>query len=184
MILTNNKKIYKESIKLKNLYFGKGTDRFKHNNIGWNQRFTNLQAAIGLAQLERIKKIVQKKKVIGKYYNKKLQILSNKLHLPLEETAYCKNIFWVCGFVIKENIKVNAKFIINSLRKKGIECRPFFYPMHLQPIYRKMKIFKKLNYPVSEIVSKKGFYIPSGLGITQKQQDKVINNLLKIFQKY
>ena len=182
MILTNNKKIYKESIKLKNLYFGKGTDRFKHSNIGWNQRFTNLQAAIGLAQLERIKKIVQKKKAIGKYYNKKLKILSNKLHLPLEETLYCKNIFWVCGFVIKENIKVNAKFIINSLRKKGIECRPFFYPMHLQPIYRKMKIFKKLNYPVSEIVSKKGFYIPSGLGITQKQQDKVINNLLKVFQ--
>jgi perosamine synthetase len=71
MILTNNKKIYEESIKLKNLYFGKGTNRFKHNDIGWNQRFTNLQAAIGLAQLERIGKIVQKKKVNIKKFKKK-----------------------------------------------------------------------------------------------------------------
>ena len=65
MILTNNKKIYEESIKLKNLYFGKGTNRFKHREMGWNQRFTNIQAAIGLAQLERIKKIIKKKIFIG-----------------------------------------------------------------------------------------------------------------------
>jgi perosamine synthetase len=182
MILTNNKKIYKESIKLKNLYFGKGTNRFKHNEIGWNQRFTNLQAAIGLAQLERIKKIIEKKKAIGSYYNKKLQILSDKIHLPLEQTSYCKNIFWVCGFVIKDNIEVNAEFVINSLRKKGIECRPFFYPMHCQSVYSKMKIFPKAKYPISEKISQKGFYIPSGLGITRKEQDVVISKVINLFK--
>ena len=182
MILTNNKKIYEESIKLKNLYFGKGTNRFKHNDIGWNQRFTNLQAAIGLAQLERIGKIVQKKKVIGDYYTKKLQILSDKLYLPLEQTSYCKNIFWVYGIVIKDSIKVNAESVINSLRKKGIECRPFFYPMHCQSAYLKMKLFTKVKYPISEKISKKGFYIPSGLGITRKEQDVVINKVINLFK--
>jgi perosamine synthetase len=182
MILTDNNKIYEEVLKLKNLYFGKGINRFKHNEIGWNQRFTNIQAAIGLAQLERINQIIKKKIFIGKYYTKKLSILSDKLELPLASIEYCNNIYWVYGLVIKEHIKTNANSIINILRKKNIECRPFFYPMHLQPVYRKMKIFKKLNYPVSEIISSKGFYIPSGLGITQKEQDKVINTLLKVFK--
>ena len=182
MILTNNKKIYKESIKLKNLYFGKGTDRFKHSNIGWNQSFTNLQAAIGLAQLERIKKIVQKKKAIGNYYTKKLQIISDKVHLPIDSTSYCKNIYWVYGIIVKDHIKINAAFIINFLKKKGIECRPFFYPMHCQKAYLKMNLFSKIHYPISEKISKKGFYIPSGLGIKRKEQDEVISKVISLLE--
>ena len=182
MILTNKKKIYEEILKLKNLYFGKSTDRFKHKEIGWNQRFTNLQAAVGLAQLERIDQIVKKKIFIGEYYSKKLRTLSHKIHLPLKNTNYCKNIFWVYALVIKNNIKINAKFLIKTLRKKGIECRPFFYPMHLQPVYKKMKIFKNLKYPNSEIISNKGFYIPCGLGISIKEQNKVIKALLEVFR--
>ena len=182
MILTNKKKIYEEILKLKNLYFGKSTDRFKHKEIGWNQRFTNLQAAVGLAQLERIDQIVKKKIFIGEYYSKRLRTLSHKIHLPLKNTNYCKNIFWVYALVIKNNIKINAKFLIKTLRKKGIECRPFFYPMHLQPVYKKMKIFNNLKYPNSEIISNKGFYIPCGLGISIKEQNKVIKALLDVFK--
>ena len=165
MILTNKKKIYEEILKLKNLYFGKSTDRFKHKEIGWNQRFTNLQAAVGLAQLERIDQIVKKKIFIGEYYSKRLRTLSDKIHLPLKNTNYCKNIFWVYALVIKNNIKINAKFLIKTLRKKGIECRPFFYPMHLQPVYKKMKIFNNLKYPNSI-----------------KEQNKVIKALLDVFK--
>jgi perosamine synthetase len=183
MILTNNKKIYEESVKLKNLYFGKGTNRFKHNDIGWNQRFTNLQASIGLAQLERIKQIIKKKIFIGKYYSKKLSILGDKLELPLTKTNYCNNIYWVYGLVIKDHIKIKADFIINILRKKNIECRPFFYPIHKQPVYKKMKIFNKEKYSNSERISEKGFYIPCGLGITVKEQNKVIKNIINVFQK-
>jgi perosamine synthetase len=183
MILTNKKEIYEEILKLKNLYFGTGINRFKHNDIGWNQRFTNIQAAIGLAQLERIKQIVKKKIFIGKYYTKKLSILGDKLELPLAKTNYCKNIYWVYGLVIKDHIKIKADFIINILRKKNIECRPFFYPMHKQPVYKKMKIFIKQKYLNSERISEKGFYIPCGIGITIKEQNKVIKNIINVFQK-
>ena len=182
MISTNNKKIFQNVLKLKNLHFGKGLNRFKHLGMGWNQRFTNLQASIGLAQLERIKKIVKKKISVGIYYTKKLSILSDKIYLPLNNTKYCKNIYWVYGVVIKDHIKFKAKRIITILKKKGIECRPFFYPMHSQPVYKKMKIFNKAKYPVSEKLSEKGFYIPSGIGITRKEQDLVISQLLKIFK--
>jgi perosamine synthetase len=182
MILTNNKRIIQNVLKLKNLYFGKGLNRFKHLGIGWNQRFTNLQASIGLAQLERIKDIVKKKISVGLYYTKKLSVLSEKIHLPINNTKYCKNIYWVYGIVIKDNIKFNAKKVINILKKKGIESRPFFFPMHCQPIYKKMKIFNKVKYSVSKKISEKGFYIPSGIGITRKEQDLVISQLLKIFK--
>ena len=183
MILTNKKKIYQEILKLKNLYFGKGINRFKHDGIGWNQRFTNLQAAVGLAQLERINQIIKKKIFIGKYYTNKLSALRDKLELPLIKTKYCNNIYWVYGLVIKDHIKINAALVINILRKKNIECRPFFYPMHKQPIYKKMKIFNKEKYLNSEKISKKGFYIPCGLGITIKEQNEVIKNIINVFEK-
>ena len=112
-----------------------------------------------------------------------MSILGDKLELPLAKTNYCKNIYWVYGLVIKDHIKIKADFIINILRKKNIECRPFFYPMHNQPVYKKMKIFAKEKYLNSERISEKGFYIPCGLGITIKEQDKVINNIIKVFKK-
>ena len=85
--------------------------------------------------------------------------------------------------MIKDNIKLNASRAITILKKNGIDCRPFFYPMHIQPIYKKMKIFNNTKFPISEKISKKGFYIPSGLGITRREQDIVINKIIKIFNK-
>ena len=115
------------------------------------------------------------------YYTKKLSLISDKINLPLTSVKYCKNIHWVYGVVIKDNIKLNASKAIQILKKNGIDCRPFFYPMHVQPIYKKMKIFDKTKFPISEKISKKGFYIPSGLGITLREQDIVINKIIKIF---
>jgi perosamine synthetase len=182
MIVANKKKIYQRLLKLKNLYFGKGTNRFKHKEKGWNCRLTNLQAAIGLAQLEKIKKIVKKKFFIGNYYRKNLLNLSNKIILPLESNSYCKNIYWVYGLIIKDKINIKADKIIDILKRKGVECRPFFYPMHKQPVFKKIGIFKKEYYPISEKLSAKGFYIPSGIGMTINEQDKVINVLYKVFK--
>ena len=103
--------------------------------------------------------------------------------MPLTKTNYCKNIYWVYGLVIKDHIKIKADFIINMLRKRNIECRPFFYPMHKQPVYKKMKIFNKKKYSNSERISEKGFYIPCGLGITIKEQNEVIKKIINLFQK-
>ena len=80
-------------------------------------------------------------------------------------------------------MQIKADFIINMLRKRNIECRPFFYPMHKQPVYKKMKIFNKKKYSNSERISEKGFYIPCGLGITIKEQNEVIKKIINLFQK-
>ena len=140
---------------------------------------TNMQAALGLVQLKKLKFFVKKKKYLGKFYNLKLKNLKN-IQLPLNKTSYAKNIYWVYGVVLKNKKKL-AKNYINILKKEGIDCRPFFCPMHLQPVFKKMKLFKRESYPVSEKLFKYGFYIPSGIGNTDKEINFVIKIIKKLF---
>ena len=94
--------------------------------------------------------------------------------------SYANNIYWVFGILVKKNSKISRNKIMKMLLKKNIETRPFFLPMNKQKIFKKMKLFNRIKAPNSEYLSKNGFYLPSGLGITNKQIDFVIKNLLKI----
>ena len=179
MILTNNKSIYLKSKSLRNLCFGK-INRFNHDDIGYNYRFTNIQAAIGCAQLKNIKWIVKRKMEIGRRYYQKLKNNKN-LFIQKPFNQYSKNIYWVVGILIYNKKGINKKAKVQKLRKKGIETRDFFYPMHRQSIIKKLKIFKKKeNYPVSEKLFNQGFYLPSGLGIKNHQIDEICKYLNKI----
>lgn len=177
MCLTNDKFLAEKCRSLKNLCFS--NPRFVHHNLGWNYRMTNMQAAIGLAQTERIDEIILRKRQIGDRYYSNLKSLKNDFDLPSNK-SYAKNIFWVFGLCIKSNKKYNAKDIIEKLNLKGIGSRPFFYSLHKQPIFNKMNLFKDEYYPISELMSKNGFYLPSGLAITNDQIDYVSNSLIDI----
>ena len=182
MILTNNKKLYSKCKSLRNLCFGVGKNRFNHDDIGWNYRMTNMQAAIGCGQLKNIKWIIKRKKQIGKKY---ITILKNcdKIEIQVEKLKYAENIFWVFGVLLKKNIKISRDQIVNKLLKYNIQTRNFFIPMHKQKIFQKMKIFNKnKKFINSEKLSKNGFYLPSGLAISNKEIDFVGNTLLKILQ--
>ena len=180
MICTNSKKYYEKCKSLRNLSFSKSFyDRFNHDDIGWNYRMSNLQAALGCGQLKNINWIIKRKREIGnKYYSK----LKNKDNIILQKNtiSYAKNIYWVFGILVKKNSKISRNKIMKKLLKKNIETRPFFLPMNKQKIFKKMKLFNRIKAPNSEYLSKYGFYLPSGLGITNKQIDFVIKNLLKI----
>jgi perosamine synthetase len=184
MVLTNNKIYHERILKIKNLYFGKGLKRYLHEEIGSNFRMTSFQAAYGLSQLKNLNKITNIKISLGNKYTKLLNKISTHVRLPLTKTEYCRNIYWVYGVVLKENIKFDNKFIISLLKKKGIECRPFFTPMNLQPVYKKLGFFKKQKMKNSEYLSKKGFYIPSGIGTSDSQIKKVCKEIISIFNKY
>ena len=179
MILTNNKNVYLKSKSLRNLCFGK-INRFNHDDIGYNYRFTNIQAAIGCAQLKNIKWIVKRKMEIGNRYYKHLKNNKN-LFIQKPFNEYSKNIYWVVGILIYNKKNINKKIIVKKLKKKGIETRDFFYPMHKQNVIKKLKIFKKKeNYPVSEKLFKQGFYLPSGLNIKNHEIDTICKYLNKI----
>jgi perosamine synthetase len=178
MILTDDKNLAEECRKLRNLYFQEN-NRFVHEKLGWNYRMTNLQAAVGVAQLEQLDQFIKKKRYIGELYNKKLSGLKN-VQLPLIKTDYATNIYWVYGIVLKSEFKLNAKEVLKKLINENIGCRPFFYPMHLQPVFRKSNLFDNQHYPVAENLYERGFYIPSGLSLDEKKISQVVDALYKI----
>ena len=180
MILTNDKKIYNKCESLRNLCFGVGAKRFNHDDIGWNYRMTNLQAAIGCGQLKNISWIIRRKRQIGERY---ISILKkcNKIYIQPYKLSYSKNIFWVFGILLKKNANISRDLVTKKLLKHNIQTRNFFYPMHKQKIFKKMRLFpKKQKFPNSDYLSKKGFYLPSGIGITNVEIDFVAKTLLKI----
>jgi perosamine synthetase len=138
-----------------------------------------MQAALGVAQLEQIDSIIKKKRWIGQKYNELLNDIE-VINLPLNETDYCENIYWVYAITLKEKFKKNAKEVMRELAEFKIGTRPFFYPMHKQPVFNKSGLFLDVHLPNSEKLYEKGFYIPSGLSLTEEQINEVSQVLHKI----
>tara|TARA_B100001175_G_C19514040_1_gene645982 strand:+ start:4816 stop:5937 length:1122 start_codon:yes stop_codon:yes gene_type:complete len=178
MIVTNDKNIYQKCLLLRNIYFN-NVRRFKHFGLGWNYRLTNLQSALGVAQLSKLEKFVKIKRKIGNYYHNRLSHLKS-VYNPVTKLKYCDNIFWVYGLVLKNKSKYKVENLRKKLLKRGIETRNFFWPLNKQPILNKMGYFNNKTFPVSEYLSKNGFYIPSGLALKKKDQDYVIKNICEL----
>ena len=177
MILTNNSSYAEKARKLRNLCFEPGR-RFVHKSLGYNYRMTNMQAAIGCAQVERIEELVKKKIAIGQYYQKHLRDIPG-LQLPIEKD-WAKNVYWMYGLVLNESTGENADSFALKMKNIGIETRPFFLGMHEQPYYRNKGFFIGESYPVTEFIARQGLYIPSGLNLTPDIQDKVIIAVRKL----
>ena len=175
MIMTNDESLAEHCRSLKNLCF-LPTKRFVHEELGWNFRMTNLQAALGVAQLEQLDEFVLRKRKMGNYYSNQLSGLKN-IQLPLLKTTYADNIFWVYGIVLHDDFPFDAEACMKKLHAKGIGCRPFFWGMHEQPVFHKMGLFKGENYPVSEKLSRRGFYIPSGMALTEEHMQRVVTEV-------
>ena len=178
MVVTDDVRIFEHCRYMRNLCFQE-SPRFVHEHLGWNLRMSNLQAAVGVAQLERLAEFVARKRKMGMRYSELLHELPG-VQLPLERTAYAENVYWVYGLVLDESHQISAAEIIYRLKEEGIGARPFFYPMHLQPLFRKMGWFRNEKYPVAENLSKKGFYIPSGLALTDEQMEETAEVLWRI----
>ena len=139
---------------------------------------TNIQASLGLSQLQNIKKVIEKKMNIGNYYFQKLKKNKNLQILP-PSNSFSKNIYWVVGIVIK-NKKIKVKTIMRKLLSCGIQTRPFFWPMNEQKIFKKLKIFDNSKYPNSKYLSRRGFYLPSYLKLKNKEIDYICSIVNKI----
>ena len=170
MVLTDNDELNEKLRRLRNLGF-LPQRRFYHEELGYNFRMTNIQAAIGLAQLERIEKHINIKRKIGKLYTDLLKNIPY-LQLPVEK-EWVKNIYWMYGVVLDEKTRMNAKEFGKKLLKNGVQTRPFFLGMHEQSAFHKMGLFKDEHYPVAERIAKQGMYLPSGLTLTEEEIDVV-----------
>jgi len=142
------------------------TKKYWHDAVGYNYRMTNLQAAVGVAQLERIEWFVERKRMVANLYRNHLADIGN-LVLPTEKD-YAKNIFWMFTICIREACKVSRDELMQLLKSEGVDTRPVFFPLHVMPPYCTEK-----TYPNSEKISKAGISLPSSAALTEQDVDRV-----------
>ena len=180
MIVTDDDSLAQKCRSYRNLCF-EPENRFVHKKLGWNYRLTNIQAAIGLAQLERIDFIIKEKRRIGYLYNKYLA--NHKcIKLPKERMEYAENIYWVYGVLINTFSRgLSIKNVINKLKAKGIGSRPFFYPLHKQPVLKDyIDNYQEINLYVSESLYERGLYLPSSIDLSEEEIKYICNSLKKL----
>jgi perosamine synthetase len=179
MVVTDDEALAERCRGLRNLCFQKGR-RFVHEELGWNYRLTNLQAAVGVAQLEQLDGFVVRKRRMGVRYTELLDGVGD-LQLPVAGTDYAENIYWVYGILIDEKRHLDAAEVMSRLAEKRVGIRLFFWPMHEQPAFKKMGLFKQESYPVAERLARQGFYLPSGLGLGDEQMEYVADCVRELF---
>jgi perosamine synthetase len=181
MIVTDDDTLAEKCRSLRNLCF-QPQQRFLHEELGWNLRMTNLQAALGLAQLERLDEFISRKRKMGRLYTELLQDTPG-LQLPIPSTDYAENIYWVYGIVLNDEVPFAAAAAMKRLGEAKIGTRPFFWCMHEQPVFRKRGLFLDESCPVAERLARRGFYIPSGLALTEEQIERVVKAVQEVFKK-
>jgi perosamine synthetase len=169
MVLTRDDRLAQKCRELRNLCFGQ-PHRFVHESLGWNYRMSNLQAAVGVAQLERLEQTLKKKRLVGAWYDELLGRFDRIEMLP-QRTAYAENIYWVNGIVLRD-APLDASIAMTRLAARGVGTRPFFWPMHEQPVLRRMGFFEGITCPVAERIARRGFYLPSGVTLTRPQVER------------
>jgi len=165
MIVTNDEKIAERARRLKDQAYSPER-RFLHTDIGFNYRMTNIQAAIGLAQLEHIDEFVEKRRRNAYLYNSRLKDVPG-ITLPPEK-EWAKNVYWMYSILIEDEFGMSRDELMERLKERGIETRTFFIPMHEQPAFLNLGLFKGERYPVAERLGKQGLYLPSSSGLRKE----------------
>jgi len=168
MIVTGDARLAARCRALRNLCF-QPQRRFFHEELGTNARMTNLQAAIGVSQVERMPRILERKRWMGRAYEERLRDLAT-IELQVQED-WARGVYWVFGMVLADDVPFDATEFAARLRERSVETRPFFLGMHEQPVFA--DLFRAQHHPVAERIARRGLYVPSGLAITESQIDQV-----------
>lgn len=195
MIVTDDDQLAARCRSLRNLCF-QPQRRFVHEEWGWNYRMSNLNAAVGLAQFEQLDRHISIKRKIGRRYQALLGAVAD-IQRPLAQTADAENLYWVFGLVLGKEHPLNAAAAMAALRPLGVDTRPFFWPLHQQPVLLRGDILGAKRsgtsdeqtvsqalsdacLPVSERIAERGFYLPSGLTLTEGEAARVVAALLQV----
>ena len=166
MVVTDNEEIAENARAYRNLCF-KPERRFYHTELGYNFRMTNLQAAVGVAQLEQIDRFIELRRANARKYTDRLKKIVG-IKTPVEKEG-AKNVYWMYAVELSEDQSINAAQMAQHLAEKGIATRPFFLGLHEQPVFHKMGLFIGEQYPIAERIARQGLYLPSGHTLTDEQ---------------
>lgn len=170
MLLTDDLELAAKARSRLNLCFGRA-ERFRHEELGHNYRMTNLQAALGVAQLEQIEAALARKRTMARRYHERLKDIG-ALQLP-PQASWARSVYWMYGVVVSEERGMDAAALASKLHARGVETRPFFLGMHEQPAFHERDLFRREKHPVAERIARQGLYLPSGLALSENQIDEV-----------
>jgi perosamine synthetase len=169
MLVTDDDELARRARSLRDLGL-QPSRRFRHEELGFNFRLSSLQAALALPQIDRIEALLQRKREMAEDYGRRLE------GLPLQRPAereWARSSFWMYGVVLHESAGLDAGELACHLAGAGVETRPFFLGMHEQPALQGHGLFAGERYPVAERLARRGLYLPSGLGLTAADRERV-----------
>lgn len=178
MVVTDDEEFAGRIRGLRNLSFlPPPQPRFVHEDVGWNARLSALQAALGTSQLKRMNAVTAEKRRIGLAYD---TLLKSQPDVQMQPTAttYSENMYWVVGVLLSD--RLNAREVAAGLREHGVDSRPFFYPLHRQPVLAKFGLVDQSSLAVSERLGKQGLYLPSFVGISDAEIATCARTLIDI----
>ena len=165
MCLTNDESLYR-SMQILRDHGADPARRYWHDRIGFNYRMTNLQAAVGVAQLLRLDSFVERKRQLASWYNSLLQGVPG-IELPVE-MPWARNVYWMYSIVVSDSFPISRDGLMNRLAEEGVETRPFFWSMHLLPPYS-----QGMSFPQAERLSHRGINLPSSVSLTREQAEYI-----------
>jgi perosamine synthetase len=180
MVVTNDPSIATRAASYRNLCFH-AEKRFYHTELCYNFRMANLQAAVGIAQLERIEDTIALRRSLATYYKQRLALVPDVRFQA--EPPYAKPVYWMYAIQLDEALGVDAESMMRQLKDKGIGTRPFFLGLHAQPVLRKLDILTDEAFPYTDQAHRQGLYLPSGLTLTRSQIDVVCEAVRGIVQE-
>ena len=178
MITTDDLELAQKARSLKALAFG-ARNKFMHQDIGFNYRMTNLQAAIGCGQMHHAEELVEKRREIAKFYSSRFDRYQDHIYLPAE-MAFAKSSYWMYHLVLKNSLVAKRSQIMQSLKDVGIETREGFIPYNLQEIFINRGWTKPQDCPNANKVAYSSFYLPTGPDITEPELDYVATKFCSI----
>ncbi|KND50762.1 MAG: perosamine synthetase [Parcubacteria bacterium C7867-001] len=177
MVTTSDPELAARVRLLKELAFGK-ENKFMHQDIGYNYRMTNLQAAVGVGQMDHIDDTLARKRAMGAYYLEHLKGVSG-FRLPIEK-PYAKNMYWMFHIVLTGSLSGKRAELMRRLKERGVETREAFIPFNDQKIFIERGLTKPEDCPVASAAGRDGFYIPSGTDISEEEQAYVVAQMKEV----
>jgi perosamine synthetase len=174
IVVTDNEELARVAKSMRNQGRGESGDWLDHERLGYNYRMDELSAALGCSQMERIEEILEKRAKVAGMYGEKLAEVED-VQVPYI-APYVSRMSWFV-YVVRLDGKINRNKVIKYLNEEGVQCKPYFTPIHLQPFYRKMFGYKEGDFPVTEDVAGRTIALPFFNNLKEEQIDYVVEKL-------
>ena len=182
VIVTNDERIAKLCWSMRNQGRDEGSDWLEHERLGYNYRLSDINCALGIAQLERINEILAKREKVARMYNERLKGV-DEIEIPYVSSEVKASWFIYVVRLRSDYGRVERDRILEGLRERGIECRAYFSPIHLQPFYRKLFGYKRGDFPTAESVSERTIALPFYNDLGEKEVNYVVKNLKELLRR-